>query len=243
MTDKKIKALIFDFGGTLDTDGTHWSEVFREAYQRFVINVTKDSFNNAYVYAEDLMKNSVVKSDTFLTTLNKQISFQFEYLLKNKLMNESNIEKMKNDLTEYCYSQVTETIPSVKSILKSLHQNYQLALVSNFYGNINTVLNELSIHQYFNSIVDSFDVNVRKPDPKIFQIAIDELGIMPYESVVIGDSYDRDIVPAKILGCKTIWLKGKSWTDAKDISSADKIISSISGLKNVINSFFKEDKK
>ena len=48
----KVKGLIFDYGGTLDTGGDHWSEVIWEAYRRAGVAVDKPLFREAYVFAE-----------------------------------------------------------------------------------------------------------------------------------------------------------------------------------------------
>ena len=48
----KIKGIILDYGGTLDSEGRHWSEVLWEAYVRSEVAVDKAQFREAYVYAE-----------------------------------------------------------------------------------------------------------------------------------------------------------------------------------------------
>jgi putative hydrolase of the HAD superfamily len=65
-------------------------------------------------------------------------------------------------------------------------------------------------------------------------LAIDKIKTKPYDTIVVGDSYNNDIVPSKILGCKTIWVKNKTWNDSDDISSADFIINSIKELQEVL---------
>jgi putative hydrolase of the HAD superfamily len=47
-----IKGIIFDYGGTIDSRGDHWSEVIGDAYCKAGIMVSKDRFREAYVYAE-----------------------------------------------------------------------------------------------------------------------------------------------------------------------------------------------
>ena len=47
-----IRAIIFDYGGTIDTASTHWSEVLWEAFQASGIDVTKEQFREAYVHGE-----------------------------------------------------------------------------------------------------------------------------------------------------------------------------------------------
>lgn len=48
----KVKGLIFDYGGTLDTGGDHWSEIIWDAYRQAGVAVSKPEFREAYVYAE-----------------------------------------------------------------------------------------------------------------------------------------------------------------------------------------------
>ena len=81
-----------------------------------------------------------------------------------------------------------------------------MVLVTNFYGNMNTVLAEFGIDHLFKDVIESAVVGVRKPDPAIFRLGVDALGLTPAETVMIGDSPDKDIIPAQSIGCKTVWL-------------------------------------
>ena len=75
-------------------------------------------------------------------------------------------------------------------------------LVSNFYGNIEVVLKEFNLDGIFQEIVESAVVKVRKPDPRIYQLGVEALQLPPENIVVVGDSYDKDIVPAHPLAAK-----------------------------------------
>ena len=80
-------------------------------------------------------------------------------------------------------------------------------------------------------MIESAVVGVRKPDPQIFTLGVKALGIKPEEAVVVGDSYDKDIMPAKAAGCRAVWLKGEGWTDeTHDESLPDAIISDLGRL-------------
>ncbi len=48
----KVKGIIFDYGGTIDSNGKHWAEVLWESYQDQKVPVTKEQFREAYVYAD-----------------------------------------------------------------------------------------------------------------------------------------------------------------------------------------------
>jgi FMN phosphatase YigB (HAD superfamily) len=230
-----MKAVLFDFGGTIDTDGIHWSEQFWDVYQQYGLPVSKQEYEKAYVFAENNMTGKIKPVDDFKTTLETQVRLQIEYLTKLGIMNGNNSYKTIKDLTGICYYTVDENIAKKKTLLESLSSNYSLGVVSNFYGNLEAVLREFTIRKYFSSIIDSEMAGIKKPDPQIFLKALQELDTVPNKAWVVGDSYERDIHPAKKAGCKTIWLDGKSWKRPDDIHEADFIINSLDELKDLIN--------
>jgi FMN hydrolase / 5-amino-6-(5-phospho-D-ribitylamino)uracil phosphatase len=87
------------------------------------------------------------------------------------------------------------------------------------------VLTDFGIRQYFNKVIESAVVGVRKPDAHIYQLGVNALGFPAEACAVIGDSYTKDILPAKKVGCKAVWLNVKGWEDTAEtihqISEAD----------------------
>lgn len=120
-----------------------------------------------------------------------------------------------------------------RPILDRLAGSYPMVLVSNFYGNIESVLSDFNLLGYFRSIIESAVVGVRKPDPRIFSLGVEALGLKPSEVLVVGDSYKKDIVPAESIGCKVAWLKGKGWTADEDAVMHPAIIKSLAELTEV----------
>jgi len=53
----------------------------------------------------------------------------------------------------------------------------------------------------------SAEAGCAKPDPKIFTAALEKAGCEPEEAIMIGDRIDNDIIPAKKLGMKTVWVR------------------------------------
>lgn len=136
---------------------------------------------------------------------------------------------------EDLYKKVVATTAESARVLAQLQKSYQLALVSNFYGNINVVLEEFHLADYFEDVIESAVVGVRKPDPRIYQIGVEHLGIKPEEVAVVGDSVKKDIIPAKRIGCKAFWLRGEGWTnDPIDASPADVVIDQLSEMLNFL---------
>ncbi|MBI4535393.1 MAG: HAD family hydrolase [Ignavibacteriae bacterium] len=228
-----MKAVIFDFGGTVDTDGVHWSKKFWDAYQRHGVPITENEFEEAYRRAEPLMSAGIVEQRSgLLNTLKQQVALQVDYLRARKLVDSNPSSDIVQRIATTCYEEVGRTISGMWPLLADLHREYLLALTSNFYGNLEAVCRELMIDSYFTAVIDSACIGVWKPDPAIFCITLQRLGVRPPDAVVIGDSYDRDIVPAKSLGCKTIWLCGRSWHTPDDCSAADYQITSLHHLSS-----------
>jgi FMN phosphatase YigB (HAD superfamily) len=109
-----------------------------------------------------------------------------------------------------------------------------MVLVSNFYGNINTVLREFGLAKYFKDVIESAAVGIRKPDARIFTLGVKSLGLKPEETIVVGDSFYKDIEPAGKLGCHTVWFKGKGWTNKTyDETVPDHIITDLAQLLEI----------
>lgn len=231
--NKKIKNIVFDFGGTLDTDGVHWSEKFWEVYQHFQIPVEKEDFRNAFVYSERNIADVIKPYFSLSKTYETQITYQLKYFENMQLLSEIYFLIVEN-ISRYCMKTVLDNIEITKLTLALLDSEYRLGLVSNYYGNVETVLKEIDLRKYFKVVIDSTLVGVRKPNKKIFQLALYRLEANAKETMVVGDSYENDIVPAKQLGCTTVWLKGKSWKEPSDTSSADIIIKSLKELPNIL---------
>ena len=223
-----IKGYIFDYGGTLDTGGHHWGKVIWHAYERQRVPVSEALFREAYVYGErTLGKNPIIQPDfTFRRTLEKKLQLQMEYLEAKcgDMISEQYLQAVLDDL----YTHTKDETRKSREVLLHLREQYPMVLVSNFYGNIETVLKEFGLDGIFSQIIESAVVGVRKPDPRIFTLGVEALNLKPEEIVVVGDSIDKDIIPARQAGCHTVWFRGEGWTDEPvDVSVPEKIITDI----------------
>jgi putative hydrolase of the HAD superfamily len=226
-----IKGYIFDYGGTLDTGGQHWGKVIWHAYEHLQVPVSEADFRDVYVHAErTLGKNPIIQPDfTFYKTLETKIRIQLEYLHQQGHL--SHHTSYIKPLTSHLYEATVAETARSREVLLELRKKYPLVLVSNFYGNIATVLREFKLDGIFDTIIESAVVGVRKPDPQIFTLGVEALGMQPDEVVVVGDSMDKDIIPAAKAGCHTIWFKGEGWTnDPIDESPAGKVITDLTQL-------------
>jgi putative hydrolase of the HAD superfamily len=156
-----------------------------------------------------------------------KIKVEFDFLVEKDILQKNDLfRKQIAEIADNCYNFARKTVSDSRKVIEELHKQYPLILVSNFYGNVETVLEDFGIRQFFGKIIESAVVKVRKPDPAIFELGVSELGLNPEEVVVIGDSYSKDIIPAKTCGCQTIWIKGKGWERKEEVetSAADIIL-------------------
>lgn len=224
----RIKGFIFDYGGTLDTRGNHWGKVLWHGYERTEVPVDEQDFRDAYVYGERTLATSpIVKPDfTFRDTLQAKIRLQLQWLEEKRNLGDATgyLKRILDDV----YQQTMQTTKESALVLEELAKKYPLVLVSNFYGNIATVLREFSLDHLFGDIIESAVVGIRKPDARIFALGVERLGMKAEEVAVVGDSYDKDILPSHSIGCHTIWFKGEGWTDeVVENPVADKVIGSL----------------
>ena len=207
-----IKGILIDFGGTIDSDGIHWFDQFRDAYA-LVTSVPESLLWDAYVHTErTLGRNPIIGPDyTFCKTLQTKIALQTEYLQSKGITITA-----QDTILDTCYNKVVKHISTVsKPILERLAAQYPMVLVTNFYGNMHTVLQEFALDHLFKDVIESAVAGVRKPDPQIFRLGVAALGLEPRETVMIGDSPDKDILPAQSIGCQTILLQGKSRSEVQ----------------------------
>ncbi len=239
-----IKGIIFDYGATLDTDGLHWSEVIWKGYQASGVRISKEVFRKAYVHGERTLARFplIQPNHNFLDLMKVKINVQTAFLLDAGFWMEMDKQEaarveLSNEIALFCYEFVKENLKKSRKVVQAMAKKYPLCLVSNFYGNIETILHDFRL-DVFSHVVESAVVGVRKPNPQIFSLGVQALGLKPEETVVVGDSYEKDIIPASSIGCHTVWLKGKGWDDGaeEDGSRATAQISSITQLLDAVKS-------
>lgn len=226
---------IFDYGGTLDTGGSHWAKVLWHAYRVCGLAVAWEPFSGAYVEVERALGRGTIIEPTFTfrRTLEVKIAMETEWLAAHGCCPAAADELRRRVLT-YIYNKVTATTAHSRDVLQRLAA--PKVLVTNFYGNIGTVLREFGLERLFAAVVESAAVGLRKPDERLLALGVQALGMEAGRVTAVGDSLTNDIVPAKSIGCRTAWLRGEPWDDRPagvppvGITSADRILTSLDQL-------------
>lgn len=232
----KVKGIIFDYGGTLDTGGDHWSVVIWKAYQEAGVAVDEAQFREAYVWAERELARTrhILPEHDFHDLLRIKMQLELQWLSENGHFPPAQVQDKAARVADLCYQAAKAQVEKAKPVLDTLKAKYPMVLVSNFYGNIESVLKDFGLDGYFKKIIESSVVGVRKPDPKIFELGVKALKLEPAETLVVGDSYKKDIVPAESLGCQVLWIKGIGWTPEEDAQTHPNIISDIAEVGSIL---------
>lgn len=114
-------------------------------------------------------------------------------------------------------------IPGTMEALENLcARGLQLVVVSNADGTVEKSLIELGLRDYFSVVVDSHVVGVEKPDPRIFQYALQKSEAAPGTTLHIGDLYHADIVGARNAGLDAVLLDPfDDWRDVDCMCVSD----------------------
>jgi len=78
----------------------------------------------------------------------------------------------------------------------------KLAVVSNSEGTLEKMLEEIDLRSPFEAVLDSSVVGVTKPDPRMFQLALERLNVSPAEALMVGDSPSADVDGAHAAGIR-----------------------------------------
>ena len=210
MINKKIiKAIAFDCGGTLDSPFLHWMDIYIKIYtEQLGLALNRDNFLNAYVYAERKMeKEQPVKChhSLFETQLFK-IKYQFEFIQENAILalDADDVDALVIKAAQLITDYSAMNVATAKPILENLAKRYTLLLVSNYYGNVAKVIEDMQIAHLFVSVTDSAVESIRKPDARLWQIAIERQGFKPEDVLIVGDSKKNDILPGLAIGAQVV---------------------------------------
>ena len=211
-----IRAILFDMGGTLDGDGQHWLERFVALYREFGVDLPRERLRGAFDEAErQSAKNEEIASADFRQMIQLYVKWQLAHLdLKNRTL--------EHNLTVGFTAPVrAAAAANVRLLAELAERGFDLGVVSNGCGNVEALCVDFGYAPFLSVIVDSRRAGISKPDPAIFSFAAEQLGREPETILMVGDSFERDVVPAKEIGMKTAWLEGAPPRRCPDLSVLD----------------------
>ena len=187
-----IRAILFDMGGTLDGDGLHWLDRFLALYKTFGVELPRESIREAFDEAE---RKSALDETIASSNLAQMIELHVKWQLAHLGLKDADLEQ---HLVEGFIAPVRKAAAENAQVLATLvERGFELGVVSNGCGNVEKLCADFGYAPFLSVIVDSRRVGLFKPDPAIFLHAAEKLGGDPGTMMMVGDSFDRDVLPAK----------------------------------------------
>ncbi|PAD27333.1 L-2-haloalkanoic acid dehalogenase [Niallia circulans] len=221
-----IKAIIFDLDGTL-LNGDASIEMFVDCqYDRLNIelsHIPKDTYIKRFI---ELDQRGYVWKDKVY----QQLAAEFEV---KEITWEELLQDYLSQFKNHCMP-----FPNLKKMLEGLKsQNLLLGMITNGFGQFQMDnLKSLQIEKYFDVILVSEWEGIKKPDPRIFNKALNILNVQANEAIFVGDHPENDVLAAKKVGMKGIWKKDLLWRNAE----ADFIVDDLGELPFIIEKLMKE---
>ncbi|MFI5364062.1 MAG: HAD family hydrolase [Candidatus Binatia bacterium] len=199
----RLRAICFDYGGTLDdVGGVHWLPRFAALYQRAGLHLPFEQVRDAFDHATHCAYTEPGVSALRLQAL---IEFHVARQMERLQLRDTAVATA---VVDGFVRNSRVGLEASRSVLKRLRGRVSLGVISNFYGNVKRILEDAQIAPLLDAVVDSTCVRLSKPDPQIFALAVQQFGCAPAEVLYVGDSFEKDVVGARRAGLRTAWFVG-----------------------------------
>ena len=170
-----IETVLFDFGGTLDSDGVAWKERFHALYRAEGLDLSAEAFAPAFYAADDALVGALAPTtgleetvDTLAANLEAELARRGGERAERKSMTLAASASLRASCPKCPPPSPATALSSRRS-----SERYRLGVVSNFYGNLEAVCESSGLGPLFGVMADSQCVGAEKPEPAIFQAALD----------------------------------------------------------------------
>ncbi len=220
------RAVLFDYGGTLDGEGWHWFDRMLLLYRRAGCELADTEIKRAF-YAADhaIAEEARLGSYGLRPLVERHVELQMDVL-------GSSARRFADDVTEGFCTMTVDGWECSRALLSRLRGRARLGVVSNFYGNLEVLLEEAGLAEALDTVVESARVGVEKPDPAIYRLAAERLELPPQEVVMVGDSFERDVRASRSTGMRAIWLR-RGEAEPPEPGIADRVVSHLSEIDPV----------
>lgn len=199
MTGLRLRAILFDAGGTLV-----FPSLPRTLAPLAALGVRPS--DRQLRAAEAAAKSYLDTSWEARHELPKDYwDFYFAHLLQGLGMQDGEI-KRQLIATTCTAANWQHVLPGTHEVLGRLRQRFRLGVISNSDGTVQQAFEGLGLSQHFQAILDSTVVGHEKPSPEIFRAALAALDVAPQESLYVGDVYAIDYVGATRIGMRAILM-------------------------------------
>jgi len=250
----KIKAILFDFGGTLDSDGTDWFTRLYKAITNRVGHIEPDEFQRC---ADKAACDICLLEDTPRLSMDGTVHRLCEHIHaimngksecvtspscracreRDNLQCSQSVENSNSwSVQEVADEFLTESRVFIERnhlVLQKLQERFRLGCISNNWGNTAGWCRQFRLDRFFETMIDSTVVGAVKPDQRIFQVALDELKLPPQVCAYVGDRYDCDVLGAHAAGLTPVWITNGQSVNNDDLPFLPRRIGRLSDLLDI----------
>ncbi len=239
-----IRAILFDFGGTLMYGRRDWTPVMAKADDMLAEHLRIQGMDvNPNTFPLEFRKNldeyfKQREQDLLETTY----TFVLRELLKNKGYDDIPSDVLRGALDNlFSVTQANWVLEedAIPTLQKLRAKGYSLGIISNAGddADVQQLARQFGITQYFDFILTSAACSYRKPHPRIFELALSNWYCPPNEAVMVGDNLDADIRGAQEVGIYGIWISRRAdpEMEKQEQVQPDASLSSLSELPAILD--------
>lgn len=225
---KNIQHIFFDLDHTLWDFDKNSGLTFGKIFEIHEVDVSLEKFLNVYepinfkywkLYREEKVTKQELRYGRLKDTFN-----EIDISLSDQL-----IDNLSEDYIAYL-SSFNYVFDSTYDVLDYLNAKYELHIITNGFEEAQEKKMKASnLRKYFSTVTNSEMVGVKKPNPKIFNFAMDLANAKPEHSVMIGDSLEADIKGAIDVGMQALYFDYKN----SDYNDSYQRITHLSALKDL----------
>jgi HAD superfamily hydrolase (TIGR01662 family) len=215
----RIKGVIFDLGATLLYFDGEWPAIMAHSHGELLRELRAAGLE--------------LEEEAFLTDFRSQLDAYYAER-EAEFIEYTTLYVLRDQLARWGYPEVAETVlrralrkmytvtethwkpeNDTLTTLKSLRaEGYRLGLISNAGDDedVQTLIDNAGLRQFFEIIVTSAAQGIRKPNPRIFQLVLDFWDLPPDRTVMVGDTLGADILGARNAGIYSIWITRRAGT-------------------------------
>jgi putative hydrolase of the HAD superfamily len=198
------KAILFDAGSTLVwLDHPYLADLLRQHGTEVSLEQVMDAEYGAKLRLDEEIRAGRVSDDrsrgkVFFAEMFRQLGVADEVFppLTQALWTRHAERNLWSNVRE----RTAETLDELS------RRGYRMAVISNADGRVEGLLDSVGLHRHFEFILDSHLVGIEKPDPRIFHMGAERLGVLPEEAMYVGDIYEIDVQGARAAGMRPILI-------------------------------------
>jgi putative hydrolase of the HAD superfamily len=229
-----FQVVLFDFGSTLIYSKDPWPPIYAradralaEALHAAGIPIDPRAFSKDFGSFLD-----IYYSQRGTSTLEHTATSSLKELLTRHGFPNTPVTVLRDALdalyavTQQNWYREDDALPTLMALQQA---GYRLGMVSNTSDdeNVQQLLDRWELRPFFETVVTSAGCGIRKPDPRIFQLALDHFGVPPARTVMVGDTPEADILGANRLGIFSVWITRRVPVDDPPIAAPDLTVASL----------------